>query len=59
MHRLVTEGTIEQTVAELLPRKRGLADSVLGAGETALTELSNEELRDLVSLRVPDGTDGR
>ena len=51
VHRLVTEGTIEQKIGELLTRKRGLADAVLGAGETALTELSNDELRDLVSLR--------
>jgi len=54
VHRLVTEGTIEQKVGELLERKRGLAESVLGHGETALTELSNDELRDLVSLRRDD-----
>jgi superfamily II DNA or RNA helicase len=52
VHRLVTEGTIEQKIGELLARKRSLADAVLGAGETALTELSNDELRDLVSLRT-------
>ena len=40
-------------IAELLGRKRALADAVLGRGEAALTELSNEELRDLVRLR-PD-----
>jgi superfamily II DNA or RNA helicase len=51
VHRLVTEGTIEQKVGELLARKRGLAESVLGRGETALTELSDDELRDLVTLR--------
>ena len=51
VHRLVTEGTIEQKVGELLARKRGLAESVLGRGEAALTELSDDELRDLVTLR--------
>jgi SNF2 family DNA or RNA helicase len=55
VHRLVTEGTIEQKIGELLTRKRNLADAVLGAGAGdelgALTELSDEELRDLVSLR--------
>ncbi|MDQ4053662.1 MAG: DEAD/DEAH box helicase [Actinomycetota bacterium] len=51
VHRLVTRGTIEEKVAELLTRKRNLADSVLGRGDAALTELSNEELRDLVTLR--------
>ncbi len=54
VHRLVTEGTIEHKVGQLLQRKRALADSVLGSGESALTELSNDELRDLVSLRRPE-----
>lgn len=56
VHRLVTEGTIEQKVGELLERKRGLAEAVLGTGEVALTELSNSELRDLVELRTEPGT---
>jgi superfamily II DNA or RNA helicase len=51
VHRLVTRGTVEEKVAELLTRKRALADAVLGSGEAALTELSDAELRDLVSLR--------
>jgi superfamily II DNA or RNA helicase len=55
VHRLVTEGTIEQKIGELLTRKRSLADAVLGSGETALTELSDDELRDLVTLRTPHG----
>jgi SNF2 family DNA or RNA helicase len=51
VHRLITTGTIEEKIAELLARKRAIADSVLGGGEAALTELSNAELRDLVTLR--------
>ncbi len=51
VHRMVTEGTVEQRIAELLTRKRGVADSVLARGEAALTELSDGELRDLVELR--------
>ena len=59
VHRLVTEGTIEQKVGQLLQRKRTLAESVLGSGEVALTELTDDELRDLVRLRVSTGsTDG-
>jgi superfamily II DNA or RNA helicase len=54
VHRLLTEGTIEQRIGLLLQRKRDLAESVLGSGEVALTELSNDELRDLVTLRVPE-----
>ncbi|WP_183101173.1 DEAD/DEAH box helicase [Nocardioides pelophilus] len=51
VHRMVTRGTIEERVAALLDRKRALADAVLARGEAALTELSNEDLRDLVTLR--------
>ncbi|MET7617606.1 DEAD/DEAH box helicase [Streptomyces sp. NPDC005408] len=51
VHRLIAEGTIEDRIAEMLARKRELADSVLGSGETALTELTDAELADLVELR--------
>jgi superfamily II DNA or RNA helicase len=51
VHRLVTRGTIEERIAELLRRKQAVADAVLARGEAALTELSNEDLRDLVTLR--------
>jgi SNF2 family DNA or RNA helicase len=51
VHRLVTEGTVEDRIAALLVQKRELAEAVVGAGEAWITELSNRELRDLVSLR--------
>ncbi|MEV7391234.1 DEAD/DEAH box helicase [Streptomyces sp. NPDC091215] len=51
VHRLVTEGTVEDRIAEMLESKRALADAILGSGEAALTELTDRELSDLVSLR--------
>ncbi|MFF0113391.1 DEAD/DEAH box helicase [Streptomyces prasinus] len=51
VHRLIAEGTIEDRIADLLVRKRELADAVLGSGEAALTELTNAQLADLVALR--------
>ncbi|MEU2427008.1 DEAD/DEAH box helicase [Streptomyces sp. NPDC007851] len=51
VHRLVTEGTVEDRIAEMLEAKRALADAILGTGEAALTELTDRELSDLVSLR--------
>ncbi|MEW2619254.1 SNF2-related protein [Streptomyces sp. NPDC048106] len=51
VHRLVTEGTVEDRIAEMLAAKRALAEAVLGSGEAALTELTDRELSDLVSLR--------
>ncbi|WP_217128436.1 DEAD/DEAH box helicase [Streptomyces sp. AC558_RSS880] len=53
VHRLVTEGTVEDRIAEMLESKRALADAILGSGESALTELSDRDLSDLVSLRRP------
>jgi SNF2 family DNA or RNA helicase len=54
VHRMITRGTVEEKIAELLTRKRALADAVLSRGEAALTELSNDELRDFVALRPDD-----
>ncbi|WP_344864846.1 DEAD/DEAH box helicase [Amycolatopsis ultiminotia] len=51
VHRLVTEGTVEDRIAVMLREKRALADSVLTAGEAALSELTDAELADLVTLR--------
>ncbi len=53
VHRLITEGTVEDRIAEMLEAKRALADAILGSGEAALTELTDRELTDLVSLRRP------
>jgi superfamily II DNA or RNA helicase len=51
VHRLVTEGTIEDRIAAMLREKRALADAVLTGGDAALTELSDTELAELVELR--------
>lgn len=54
VHRIITEGTVEERIALLLDAKRELADAVLDGGDaTALSELSDAELADLVSLRRP------
>ena len=50
VHKLVCAGTVEDRVAQLLARKRALADAVVGAGERWITELADAELRELVSL---------
>ena len=50
VHKLVSEGTVEERIATLLDDKRALADAVVGSGEAWLTELSTAELRELVAL---------
>jgi SNF2 family DNA or RNA helicase len=52
VHKLVTIGTLEERIDELLARKRLLNQTVLGAGEQWITELPTEELRKLVALRL-------
>ncbi|GLZ28270.1 helicase SNF2 [Lentzea sp. NBRC 105346] len=51
VHKLVAEGTVEDRVASILAAKRELADAVLVSGESALTELTDAELSELVALR--------
>ncbi|MFJ5991511.1 DEAD/DEAH box helicase [Lentzea sp. NPDC092896] len=51
VHKLVTEGTVEERIAALLQDKRDLADAVLHGGEAGFTELTDAELAELVQLR--------
>ena len=50
VHKLICAGTVEEGIDRTIEQKRELADQVLAEGEEWLTELSNEELRDLVTL---------
>ncbi|MGW7435051.1 DEAD/DEAH box helicase [Streptomyces sp. NPDC054849] len=58
VHRITAEGTVEERIAQLLGRKRALADAVLAGGEAALTELTDAELAELVALRPTGGPAG-
>ncbi|MBN1236770.1 MAG: DEAD/DEAH box helicase [Methanotrichaceae archaeon] len=51
VHKFVCLGTLEERIDQMIERKKALADSVIGTGESWLTELSNEALRDMLSLR--------
>ena len=50
MHKLITEGTLEERINQLLEDKRALANTVIGTGEKWISQLSDDELLDLVSL---------
>ncbi|MCH7230372.1 DEAD/DEAH box helicase [Glycomyces sp. L485] len=50
VHKLVTAGTLEERVDELLNRKRAIADAVVGNGEDWLGELDDSQLRKLIEL---------
>ncbi|MEU8893716.1 SNF2-related protein [Streptomyces sp. NPDC048442] len=50
VHPLITENTLEDRVDELLHHKRALADAVLADGYSALTELTDDQIIDLIAL---------
>ncbi len=50
VHKLVCEGTVEERIGAVIDDKRKLADAVVGNSEAWLSELSTDELRDLVVL---------
>ncbi len=51
VHKFVVRGTLEERIDRMIEEKTELAENIIGAGERALTELSTEQLRDLLTLR--------
>lgn len=50
VHKFIVAGTLEERIDALIEQKMELAESIITAGETWLTELSTSQLRDLVAL---------
>ena len=48
--RLITEGTIEEKIYALQQKKRELVDQVIQPGETMLSSLSEDDIREILSL---------
>ena len=51
VHKFICAGTMEERVDAMIESKKALAQSVVGSGENWLTELSTDDLQDLVTLR--------
>jgi SNF2 family DNA or RNA helicase len=51
VHKFVCAGTLEEKIDEMIERKREVASSIVGTGEGWLTELTNDQLKDLFTLR--------
>ena len=51
VHKFVCEGTLEERIDAMIEQKKTLAESVVGAGESWLTEFSDKDLREMVALR--------
>ncbi len=56
VHPFVCSGTLEERIDEMLTRKRGVAAKVVGTGEGWLTELGDDQLREVLALR-PDAVE--
>src|SRR5262249_43402977 len=51
VHKFVCVGTVEEKIDEMIERKQQVAARVVGTKEDWLTELSNDQLKDLFELR--------
>ena len=47
VYRLITEGTFEEKINQMLAQKRELADMTVATGETWIGDLNNDELEEL------------
>ena len=50
VHRLLTENTFEERINEMLQSKRDLAEIAVTDGEVSITDMSDEQIRELVAL---------
>jgi SNF2 family DNA or RNA helicase len=50
VHKMVTLGTLEERIDTMLDEKQRLAESIVGSGETWLTELDDKAFRELITL---------
>lgn len=51
VHKFLCLGTLEEKIDQLIESKKALSAMVVGEGEGWLTELSTEQLRDVLALR--------
>ncbi len=52
VHKFLCAGTLEEKIDAMIEQKQEVAGAVVGSGESWLTKLSNDELRDLFELRA-------
>jgi len=52
VYRFITKGTLEENINEILENKKDLAEKTISTDETFITELSNEELKEILKLRI-------
>ncbi|MBL8746788.1 MAG: DEAD/DEAH box helicase [Phycisphaerae bacterium] len=51
VHKFIVGGTLEDRIDQMIENKIALAEDVIGSGEDWLTELTTNQLRDILTLR--------
>ena len=51
VYRFITSGTLEERINQILLEKRQLVEMTIEGNESFITEMTNDELRDMVNLR--------
>ncbi|MDX9911015.1 MAG: DEAD/DEAH box helicase [Phycisphaerales bacterium] len=51
VHKFVVRGTLEERIDKMIETKTELAENIIGSGERWITELSTDQLRDILTLR--------
>jgi SNF2 family DNA or RNA helicase len=51
VHKFLCVGTLEERIDAMIERKKSIAEDIVGSGEQWITELSDEELHEMFSLR--------
>ena len=52
VYRFITKGTLEEGIDSIVKSKIDLAEKAISNDETFITEMSNEELKEILSLRI-------
>ena len=50
VHKMICSGTLEERIDDMIELKKNVSRMVVGTGEDWLTEMSNEDLRELLAL---------
>ncbi|MGH9182320.1 MAG: SNF2-related protein [Acidimicrobiales bacterium] len=58
VRKFVCVGTLEERIDQMIEAKRDLAERIVGSGEAWLTELSTEQIRELVALSADAVAEG-
>ena len=52
VYRFITKGTLEEKIDLILKDKVNLADKTISGSETFITELTDDELKEMLELRL-------